>query len=458
MSRLYVLSLMILCLVVLDGAIARAERRSSTETGAADATDFDARDRLAYQEPRGRRPAGWIGPWPPRSAPAAPEMFPGGGDVASSPAGTAPEPAPTASGVTMTAEEPPVFRDVAVPPAELRAGLSIPSPPTEGAEHALSGSSPRRGGKGKAAPLKLSSRSGDLERASYGTFKPGLPEGSGELHGRFTWSSITEKEPVPLYTRVGFVTLVELKSGERPAGGAFCGSCARVTADGQVSAEGDFIVEAMADKVSIRPRHASSIEEGLLATNLHIVTDAGRTLTFDVIEVSGTDLAPTARHEVRGTRDEGSAILDYSFPARVEEASRVIEERLREGLASQERDLVAVKASNRMDTYSDAKVHRKVAGRKLLIEAATTVGDETVIRMRVEGASPGQMGDPVALLEGSGRSRILRTRSVFSQPEGSTLVITLSIEGILLGKDQRIAVSMLDKLAGEELRSSVGRG
>lgn len=446
MSRVMMIvgALSLLGLFVAPGALADRREPASMLSTESDGTNFDVytRDQLERHEPRGRKPAGWVGPWPPRSSEeSTPEPAPGGGDT----------PLPADPGV--------IFTDVAVPPPGVEiAKAGTPARAfTEGAEHAIAEpEAPAPAQPSRKGKTRINTRGPDLRRASYESGTASLVD-LREAHGRFTWSSATEREPVPLYTRTGFVTLIEFKNGERPSGGAFCGSCARVTQDGQVSEEGAFIVEAMADKVSIRPREASNGEQGLLATNLHIVTDSGRTLTFDVIEVTGTGLQPTARHEVRGSRDEGSTIVDYSFPERVAEAGRILEDRYRKDLSEREKGIVADKASQRMDTYTDVEVEKKASGRKLQIEAATTLGDETVIRMRVE-AAPGDVGDPVALLQTGKRVRILRTRSVLRQPESSTLVITLSIEAVVLGEDQRITVSMLDKRSGEELRTSVGRG
>lgn len=422
MSRLKLALVAISCSAALLAPRATAETRSGpatlgTSTGE---TDFDAytRDHLERHEPRGRKPAGWVGPWPPSNgAETAPEGASGGGDVPPLPA-----------------DPEIVFTDVAVPPPEVQ---SPAVPPVEQVEvaHVRPPATP---------PVPGTPRSGERKRAGDGKVAP------------YSSSTGAEAEPVNLYTRVGVVTLIEFKTGERPSGGAFCGDCARVMQDGQVSEEGMFIVEEMADKVSIRPREGPRDGGRGLLTNLHIVTDTGRTLTFNLYDADSRGVPPTQRHEVRASGGD-SSVLASSIGDQLARANRALEESLKRQLEERESGVVAEKAARRMDAYTDTDVEKKAGGRKLVIEAATTLGDETVIRMRVQAAE-GDVSDPVALLEAGGRARILKTRSVLRQPEASSLVITLSVEGVVLGEDQRIAVSMRDRRTGEELRSSVGRG
>lgn len=457
MSRLLLPIIISSCFLIAGGAHdAHADGRGGVGKASSDqtVTDFDAytRDQLEHHEPRGRKPAGWVGPWPPRAqeppsttsttSSAAAEPAPGGGDLPS--------------------YDEPVFRDVALPPAELHASLRTTTPAaptaplapsevldTETADPVAAAPEDKPAGPASSAPSTASSSKARKPRTA-------AARAAEPATGPYSKSTGGEQEPVDLYTRVGVVTLVEFKNGERPSGGAFCGNCAVVTKDGHVSDEGMFIVEQMVDKVSIRPREVPLPGADALLTNLHIVTDTGRTITFELRDADAMGVNPTQRHEIRASKDE-SSVLTSSVGDQVARANRLLEANLRTELAEIEKGVVAEKASRRMDTYTDVEVIRKASGRKLLIEGATTLGDETVIRMRID-AAPGELADPVAILESDrGRARILRTRSVLSQPEGSALVITLSIEGVVLGEDQRIAVSILDPRSGEELRSSVGR-
>ncbi|MFN7971317.1 MAG: hypothetical protein U0166_03055 [Acidobacteriota bacterium] len=413
-----------------------------------EATNFDAmqRDEFGARE-KERKPAGWVGPCKTcegRHEPAqreAAEPVPGGG------------------------EAPVVYTDVALPPSgveseEKPAAPAAPPLPgvTVGAELVVN--------MPASAATKLDRRAvdgpdRDLARAEFvdvSAGKPGAFDLEG-LQGRFTWSRDDADKPTPILTQYGFATVVELRNGEKPSGGAFCGLC---------GPEGAFHVEALSDRVGIMPREMSSADRGVLATNLTIITDKNRSLTFNVVEITGLrdrdgrPLVRTDRHEVRGAEAPGSTVLDWSFEKRVAQASETMKTEYEAALADAKDRAVPDGAKERLETLRDFEVEKSAGGRSLRILSVVTIGEHTLVKFTVPR---GTYADPIAIVEHEGKSRKVRAlprRSTMWVPEvvegKEVLVVTLEVAAVTLGDDERLAVSVFDKGRGEELRASAGRG
>lgn len=423
----------------------KAKRRSATAEG----TDFDAvqRDQFGPRE-KDWKPAGWVGRCRKceergQAAPSeerASVPVPGGG------------------------EEPVLSTDVALPPPGVgpsgKDGADAPpaqQEPTEGAELVVN--MPASTAAHPDEP-SINGPARDLARAEFidaSAGRPGAFELDG-LQGRFTWSRDDADKPTPILTQYGFATVVELKNGEKPSGGAFCGMC---------GSEGAFHVEALSDRVGIVPREMSSLERGVLATNLTIITDHNRSLTFNVVEITGLrdrqghPLMRTDRHEVRGSEAPGSTVVDWSFEKRVAEASLTIKTQYEAQLEEANARAVPEDARRRLETLGDFEVEKSDRGRKLNILSVVTIGDHTLIKFTVPR---GTYADPIAVVQSEGKGRKVRalprrsTLSVADVIEGQeVLVVTLEVAAATLEKDEQLAVSIFDKGRGVELRASARR-
>ncbi|MFN7970868.1 MAG: hypothetical protein U0166_00705 [Acidobacteriota bacterium] len=429
----------------------RAKVRGTTGEG----TDFDAvqRDQFGTRE-KDWKPKGWVGPCKKceERGQASPSEGEGGSEA---------EPVPGGG------EAPLVYTDVALPPP----GVALPPP---GVEIDSKGGEPPAPmpAETKGADLvvnmpasierhpdepTINGTARDLARAEFVDVSAGR-SGAFDLdglQGRFTWSRDDADKPTPILTQYGFATVVELKNGEKPSGGAFCGMC---------GPEGAFHVEALSDRVGIMPREMSSLERGVLATNLTIITDHNRSLTFNVVEITGLrdrqgrPLLRTDRHEVRGAETPASTVVDWSFEKRVAEASRTIKTQYEAQLAEEKVRAVPEDARKRLETLGDFEVEKKDGGRRLDILSVVTIGDRTLIKFTVP---KGTYADPVAIVESGGKAHKVRalarrsTLAVGAVVDGEdVLTVTLEVAAATLEKDDRLAVSIFDKGRGEELRAS----
>ena len=426
-----------------------AGRTTIEGTGLGEETDFDAvqRDLFTPRE-EARKPDGWVG----RCRPCEEREETRGSDLEE-----------IGDEVSVSPE---VIRDQAVPPPDVLLAslppetdghLPDPEAPRPGAEHALNMPATIPDVAGSAL---INSAGRDLDRAEFIDIDSGSV-GAFDLdglQGRFTWSRDDESRPTPILTQYGFATVIELKNGERPTGGAFCGLC---------GPEGAFHVEALSDRVGIMPREMSSRERGVLATNLTIITDRNRALTFNVVEITslrdrhGAPLMRTDRHEIRGTPNRGSTVVDWSFEKRVGEASRSIRTQYEAQLDEVKDRSVSEEARSGLESLGDFEVEERIGRRKLSIESVVTIGERTLIKFSVPD---GDYSDPVAMIESDGkrkRVRVLQRRSTYTIPgtdEGQdTLVVTLEVAAARLQVGERLAVSIFDKARGEELRASAGK-
>lgn len=397
-----------------------------------------------------RKPAGWVGEChscEKHDERAAEEGAPGGGD---------PGPAePLVSDV--------VYYDEAVPPPEVllasyngeEAEEMQVSFEEEEANPAVTpdaefGMEERKEREG--TPLKM--RATDLQR---GEFIP-LQMSAAEPHpstfdptlalGQILYFYDDLKDPMPLYVQEGFATVILLTNGEQPTG-ALCGSC---------GPDALFVVEELSGIITIKPRIPSS-PDGVVATNLQVLTDTGRVLTFNVIEISGTNHPRTDRVEIRKSGKTASPVASFTFPVQLAEATREVEENYDRRLQQREATIVSERASEGLTALHKFKVEEDADGKELTIDSIVTIGDETIIRMHAPKGN--YMRDPIVSVQW-GRwpqkkeQKLLQRKSTLIKPVGDQLEIVVTLEAVQLEEDQKLVVSLWER-GGQELRSSAKR-
>ena len=274
------------------------------------------------------------------------------------------------------------------------------------------------------------------------------------LAGEFTWSNDDVKEPQYVYVQYGFSTTIELLNGEQPSGGAFCGLC---------GPDGAFEVTALSNRVGIKPREMSAADDpkrGVLATNLTVFTNTGRTLTFIVVEVTGLGLRRTDRHEVRTARGNADMVVDWTLQAQVDTTAREIEARYVEKLDAESGRILEAKAEQAFESYGDFEFDEKSKrGRRVTLESVATIGDRTIIKFHAPADVA--LGAPVAMVEYGDEIRVLRSVNVSKDVKTvdgeSWAFFIMTVEAAHLTGKQRLAVSVSDLDHGREMRSSAGR-
>ena len=288
------------------------------------------------------------------------------------------------------------------------------------------------------------------------------------VHGEWVQSADTYQGSRRLHVQYDFHTVISWENGERPIPGEIlCGSCPNPEDLSQLTA---LQVEVIDDLVTLKPRVFSSPERGVVGSNISVRTidPQGRKhlYQFTAIEITGlldqvgSPLRRTDYHIVKGAGTSSSTIVPAAFEARVAQATESIEAKLEEQLESAERSLLADKAHEGVEIYSEFDIVKKHGRRKLEIESAMTIGDETVIKAVLRRAR-GVMGAPVVFLETGSRLTHVDLRNHHVTPgeyKGKPAVyITATTDGVVLRDEQRLVLSVVDNEEREEFRAAAGR-
>ena len=286
------------------------------------------------------------------------------------------------------------------------------------------------------------------------------------IQGQFVQSRDDLREARRLHVQHPFLTLIEFQNGERPTGKILCGDCPDRSNPG---ARSSLSIDHVGSTVAVRPRVFSHPDHGVISTNFVIETvdmkGTNHNYMFTAMEISGLidetgqPLRRTDVHEVRSARWSGSVVVGDTFESRVALEAERMQEEFGVALRTAEQTIVGEKAHQSLEVFGDFESDRRWS-RRLSVESAMTVGDETIIQLRLIGAQ--SLGlDPLCFLETpKGRRRLLpihRIQVGSGEYKGKkAITITLSMTGVKLGAHDRLVVQVVDEL-NEEFEASAGR-
>lgn len=288
------------------------------------------------------------------------------------------------------------------------------------------------------------------------------------VQGEWVQSPDDYKGARRLHVQYDFHTVIGWANGETPTGEVFCGSCPNPQDLSQLTA---LHVELVDDLITLKPRIFSSPQRGVVASNISVRTidpqGHKRIYQFTAIEISGlvddegAPLRRTDYHEVRPSGTSRTSIVPATFEARVSQAARTIEAKYEKELEERELTLLGEKADDGVIIYDEFDVLKKHGRRRLEIESALTIGDETVLRA-VLYRSRSLAGKPLVLLESDrDRLRALELRSSHATPgeyKGKPAVyLTLTTEGVVLRDEERLVLSVVDGEEHDEFRAAASK-
>lgn len=417
-----------------------------------------------------KKPAGWVGGWPPAGAAgdAAEKTTPGGGDTpvatpSDAPAvseGGAPPTEESATEAPPSSGEEVVAGGGAAPPGSPVATEERTTLPVLDSE-LLEPRGPTVLGLGQQpdGPLAVNPEGLDIPRAMPPDVLGG--DDAANLRSEFNYSTDRQKAPEYIYTRYGFASTIEFENGEKPVD-AFCPLCNKES--------GDFGTERVGNMVLVWPKAMSNAKdvryiqlgmEGVLGTNLVVETDSGKSYVFEVYEITGlAGFTRTAKHIVRGQRGQGDLAVGFSYEARVEQATTAIRKEYDSALEVAKDTLLDEKVGSQFEVYTDFEVESKSKrGRRISLESVAVVGDRTVIKFHAPGDV--SLSSPVAMVAYGSQLRVLKTISANQErkevDDEDYVFFTLTTEAASLSGKQRIAISLSDLDNGKEMRSSAGR-